>query len=74
MAESFYHVQLRPRHRELSTSTSVVTRRAGDRPGRAKRVGHLHAKGISVQHAPVERGEVTGTPVGCACGDGVVSR
>jgi sugar phosphate isomerase/epimerase len=25
-----------------------------------------------MQHAERERGKVTGTPVGCACGDGVV--
>ncbi|MCL2117155.1 MAG: sugar phosphate isomerase/epimerase [Planctomycetaceae bacterium] len=33
---------------------------------------HLHAKDISVQHSEEERGKVTGTPVGCACGDGVL--
>ena len=33
---------------------------------------HLHAKDISVQHSEAERGKVTGTPVGCACGDGVI--
>jgi sugar phosphate isomerase/epimerase len=33
---------------------------------------HLHAKDISVQQSDAERGKVTGTPVGCACGDGVV--
>jgi sugar phosphate isomerase/epimerase len=33
---------------------------------------HLHAKDISVQQSDAERGRVTGTPVGCACGDGVV--
>jgi sugar phosphate isomerase/epimerase len=38
----------------------------------AKRLVHLHAKDISVDHAAKERGKVTGTPVGCACGDGVV--
>ena len=36
------------------------------------RLIHLHAKDISVQQSDAERGEVTGTPVGCACGDGVV--
>lgn len=36
------------------------------------RLVHLHAKDISVQQASSERGHVTGTPVGCACGDGVV--
>ena len=33
---------------------------------------HVHAKDISMQHSAAERGKVTGTPVGCACGDGVV--
>lgn len=33
---------------------------------------HLHAKDISVQQSEAERGKVTGTPVGCACGEGVV--
>jgi sugar phosphate isomerase/epimerase len=33
---------------------------------------HIHAKDISFQHSDAERGKVTGTPVGCACGDGVV--
>ena len=33
---------------------------------------HVHAKDISVQQSDAERGKVTGTPVGCACGDGVV--
>ena len=37
-----------------------------------KRLVHLHAKDISVQHSDAERGKVTGTPVGCACGDGVI--
>ncbi len=36
------------------------------------RLVHLHAKDISVEHAEAERGKVTGTPVGCACGDGVL--
>ena len=35
-------------------------------------VYHVHAKDISMQHGAAERGKVTGTPVGCACGDGVV--
>ena len=35
-------------------------------------VYHVHAKDISMQHSAAERGKVTGTPVGCACGDGVV--
>jgi len=37
-----------------------------------KRLVHLHAKDISVEHGEAERGKVTGTPVGCACGDGVI--
>jgi sugar phosphate isomerase/epimerase len=36
------------------------------------RVVHVHAKDISVEHGDAERGKVSGTPVGCACGDGVV--
>jgi len=36
------------------------------------RLVHLHAKDISLQQAGAERGKVTGTPVGCACGDGVI--
>ena len=38
----------------------------------ASRVRHVHAKDISIEHGERERGKVTGTPVGCACGDGVV--
>jgi sugar phosphate isomerase/epimerase len=38
----------------------------------AKRLVHLHAKDISIQQSSAERGKVTGTPVGCACGDGVI--
>jgi sugar phosphate isomerase/epimerase len=38
----------------------------------ASRLVHLHAKDISVAHSDSERGKVTGTPVGCACGDGVI--
>jgi sugar phosphate isomerase/epimerase len=38
----------------------------------ADRLVHLHAKDISVAHADQQRGKVTGTPVGCACGDGVI--
>lgn len=50
---------------------------AGEDPYKwlAKIVGrlvHLHAKDISIQHSEAERGKVTGTPVGCACGDGVI--
>jgi sugar phosphate isomerase/epimerase len=33
---------------------------------------HLHAKDIAIRHSEAERGKVTGTPVGCACGDGVI--
>jgi sugar phosphate isomerase/epimerase len=36
------------------------------------RLVHLHAKDITVEHSQAERGKVTGTPVGCACGDGVI--
>ena len=36
------------------------------------RLVHLHAKDISVQQSEHERGKVTGTPVGCACGEGVI--
>lgn len=36
------------------------------------RLVHLHAKDISVQQSSNDRGKVTGTPVGCACGDGVI--
>jgi sugar phosphate isomerase/epimerase len=38
----------------------------------AGRVVHVHAKDINFEHAERERGKVTGTPVGCACGDGVI--
>jgi len=38
----------------------------------AERLVHLHAKDISVEHSDAERGKVTGTPVGCACGDGIL--
>jgi len=33
---------------------------------------HVHAKDIALAHSELERGKVTGTPVGCACGDGVI--
>ena len=33
---------------------------------------HMHAKDISIQHSKSDRGKVTGTPAGCACGDGVI--
>jgi sugar phosphate isomerase/epimerase len=36
------------------------------------RLVHMHAKDISIKHSEEERGKVTGTPVGCACGDGVI--
>ena len=36
------------------------------------RLVHLHAKDISVEQSEDERGKVTGTPVGCACGEGVI--
>ena len=36
------------------------------------RLVHLHAKDISLEQGSAERGKVSGTPVGCACGDGVV--
>jgi len=36
------------------------------------KVVHVHAKDISVKQAEAERGKVTGTAVGCACGDGVM--
>jgi sugar phosphate isomerase/epimerase len=36
------------------------------------RLVHLHAKDISIEQGSNERGKVTGTPVGCACGEGVI--
>jgi len=36
------------------------------------RLVHVHAKDISVEQSEAERGKVTGTAVGCACGDGVI--
>lgn len=36
------------------------------------RLVHLHAKDIPLQQSEAERGKVTGTPVGCACGEGVI--
>lgn len=33
---------------------------------------HVHAKDISIRMSEAEKGKVTGTPVGCACGDGVI--
>lgn len=38
----------------------------------ARRLVHVHAKDISLQQSGSQRGKVTGTPVGCACGDGVI--
>jgi sugar phosphate isomerase/epimerase len=38
----------------------------------ADKVVHVHAKDISTKQAEAERGKVTGTAVGCACGDGVI--
>jgi len=38
----------------------------------ANRTFHLHAKDIELQQSKDERGKVTGTAVGCACGDGVI--
>ena len=38
----------------------------------ADRVAHVHAKDIAFSMADQLRGHVTGTPVGCACGDGAV--
>jgi len=38
----------------------------------APRLVHLHAKDISAAQHKAEGGSVTGTAVGCACGDGVV--
>jgi sugar phosphate isomerase/epimerase len=35
-------------------------------------VRHIHAKDISMEQSDAERGKVTGTPVGCACGEGVI--
>ncbi|MCX7045630.1 MAG: sugar phosphate isomerase/epimerase [Candidatus Sumerlaeota bacterium] len=36
------------------------------------RLVHLHAKEIPGKQAEAERGKVTGTAVGCACGEGVI--
>ena len=38
----------------------------------ADRLVHLHAKDISVEQSESDRGKLTGTPVGCACGEGVI--
>jgi sugar phosphate isomerase/epimerase len=37
-----------------------------------EKVVHVHAKDISRKQAEAERGKVTGTAVGCACGDGEI--
>jgi sugar phosphate isomerase/epimerase len=37
-----------------------------------RRLAHIHAKDISYSQSEAERGKVTGTAVGCACGDGVI--
>jgi sugar phosphate isomerase/epimerase len=36
------------------------------------KVVHVHAKDISRKQAETERGKVTGTAVGCACGEGEI--
>ena len=36
------------------------------------KIVHVHAKDISRKQADAERGKVTGTAVGCACGDGEI--
>lgn len=36
------------------------------------RLVHLHAKDISDSQSSAQRGKVTGTAVGCACGEGVI--
>jgi sugar phosphate isomerase/epimerase len=33
---------------------------------------HMHAKDISTGLAQEKKGKLTGTPVGCACGEGVI--
>ncbi len=38
----------------------------------ASRLVHVHAKDIAFEQAEAERGKTTGTPVGCACGEGVI--
>ncbi|MBC7565455.1 MAG: sugar phosphate isomerase/epimerase [Pedobacter sp.] len=37
------------------------------------KVLHIHAKDISMEQSLEQRGSITGTPVGCACGEGVVN-
>ena len=38
----------------------------------ADRLCHMHGKDISIRQSETDRGEKTGTPVGCACGEGVI--
>ena len=38
----------------------------------ADRLIHVHAKDIAFEQSERDKGKVTGTPVGCACGDGVI--
>ncbi len=38
----------------------------------ADKVVHVHAQDISRRQADAKRGKVTGTAVGCACGDGEI--
>ncbi len=38
----------------------------------ADRVCHVHARDVSIKPTNTERGAVTGTPIGCACGEGVI--
>ena len=63
-------------HRHQLRHRQQLPGRPGSRSRGCERVRdrlvHLHAKDISVQHSDAERGKVTGTPVGCACGDGVI--
>ncbi len=60
----------------VNYDTGNVYLAGGDPYEGLKAVGHLlvhvHAKDIAVEHSEAERGKVTGTPVGCACGDGVI--
>jgi sugar phosphate isomerase/epimerase len=35
-------------------------------------LAHVHAKDISFKQGADQRGKMTGTPVGCACGEGVI--
>ncbi len=38
----------------------------------ADRLAHMHGKDISITQSETDRGKKTGTPVGCACGEGVI--